>query len=254
MTDPIIQTITPVAHDLGAFEVRRAIPSRQRTMVGPFIFVDQFGPAHLPAGTAMDVRPHPHINLATVTWLFDGSIYHRDSLGSSQPISPGELNWMTAGKGIVHSERTAAQDLGWQRKVFGIQSWVALPKQHEETAPAFDHVAAHDLPVIDENEIAAVPSQPDDAVTRHSTTASRRVCRNCSHAPRSSSRPTGSRSSASRMRSSEVFGSVRSPASCPPPTPGPPRTSRRSSPACSSGSPRTGAASWPSTRPCSSPE
>lgn len=153
--DAIEMVIVPRARDLGGFEVRRALPSARKQMVGPFIFFDQMGPALMQPGQGIDVRPHPHIGLATVTWLFDGSIYHRDSLGSSQPISPGELNWMTAGKGIVHSERTAPPELARERKVFGIQSWVALPKDHEETAPAFDHVEAHMLPVVDERGISA---------------------------------------------------------------------------------------------------
>ena len=153
--DSIEMVIVPRARDLGGFEVRRALPSARKQMIGPFIFFDQMGPALMQPGQGIDVRPHPHIGLATVTWLFDGSIYHRDSLGSSQPISPGELNWMTAGRGIVHSERTAPPDLARERKVFGIQSWVALPKQHEETAPGFDHVAANALPVIDERGISA---------------------------------------------------------------------------------------------------
>jgi len=152
--DSIEMVIVPRARDLGGFEVRRALPSARKQMIGPFIFFDQMGPALMQPGQGIDVRPHPHIGLATVTWLFDGSIYHRDSLGSSQPISPGELNWMTAGRGIVHSERTAPPDLARERKVFGIQSWVALPKQHEETAPGFDHVAANALPVIDERGIS----------------------------------------------------------------------------------------------------
>ena len=153
--DAIEMVIVPRARDLGGFEVRRALPSARKQMVGPFIFFDQMGPALMQPGQGIDVRPHPHIGLATVTWLFDGSIYHRDSLGSSQPISPGELNWMTAGRGIVHSERTAPPELARERKVFGIQSWVALPKQFEEAAPAFDHVEAHKLPVVDERGISA---------------------------------------------------------------------------------------------------
>lgn len=152
--DSIETVIVPRARDLGGFEVRRALPSAQRQMVGPFIFFDQMGPALMQPGQGIDVRPHPHIGLSTVTWLFDGAIYHRDSLGSAQPISPGELNWMTAGRGIVHSERTAPPDLARERKVFGIQSWVALPKAHEETAPAFDHVEAHKLPVIEARGIS----------------------------------------------------------------------------------------------------
>jgi redox-sensitive bicupin YhaK (pirin superfamily) len=153
--DAIETVIVPRARDLGGFEVRRALPSAQRQMVGPFIFFDQMGPALMQAGQGVNVRPHPHIGLSTVTWLFDGSIFHRDSLGSEQPISPGELNWMTAGKGIVHSERTVPEQLAQERKLFGIQSWVALPKRHEETEPAFDHVAMEKLPVIEERGISA---------------------------------------------------------------------------------------------------
>ncbi|MGE8134667.1 pirin family protein [Novosphingobium subterraneum] len=153
MTDPIIQTITPVAHDLGAFEVRRAIPSRQRTMVGPFIFVDQFGPAHLPAGTAMDVRPHPHINLATVTWLFEGAIDHRDSLGSFATIRPGQVNLMTAGTGIVHSERSPETERPGGPHLYGMQTWLALPDGKEEIAPAFEQVTA--LPLVEDVCVSA---------------------------------------------------------------------------------------------------
>lgn len=153
--DAIEMVIVPRARDLGGFEVRRALPHARRQMIGPFIFFDQMGPALMQPGQGIDVRPHPHIGLSTVTWLFDGSIYHRDSLGSAQPISPGELNWMTAGKGIVHSERTAPPELARKRKVFGIQSWVALPRQYEETSPAFDHVASQELPLIDERGISA---------------------------------------------------------------------------------------------------
>ena len=153
--DAIETVIVPRARDLGGFEVRRALPSAQRQMVGPFIFFVQFGPVLMRQGQGIDVRPHPHIGLATVTWLFDGSIYHRDSLGSAQSIAPGELNWMTAGRGIVHSERTSAADLARERNVFGIQSWVALPKSHEDTAPEFVHVAMDQLPVIEAPGISA---------------------------------------------------------------------------------------------------
>lgn len=152
--DLIETVIVPRARDLGGFEVRRALPSAQRQMVGPFIFFDQFGPVLMRAGQGINVRPHPHIGLSTVTWLFDGMIFHRDSLGSEQPITPGELNWMTAGRGIVHSERTPPLELQRERQVFGIQSWVALPKHLEETAPAFEHVAAVDLPLIDEKGVS----------------------------------------------------------------------------------------------------
>ena len=152
--DLIESVIVPRARDLGGFEVRRALPAAERQMVGPFIFFDQFGPVLMRAGQGIDVRPHPHIGLATVTWLFDGSIYHRDSLGSQQPIAPGELNWMTAGRGIVHSERTGEAELARDRQVFGIQSWVALPKAFEETAPAFEHVAMDRLPLIEDRGVA----------------------------------------------------------------------------------------------------
>jgi redox-sensitive bicupin YhaK (pirin superfamily) len=151
--DLIESVIVPRARDLGGFEVRRALPAAERQMVGPFIFFDQFGPVLMRAGQGIDVRPHPHIGLATVTWLFGGSIYHRDSLGSQQPIAPGELNWMTAGRGIVHSERTDAAELVRDRQVFGIQSWVALPKAFEETAPAFEHVAMDRLPLIEDGGV-----------------------------------------------------------------------------------------------------
>ncbi|MFN3989972.1 MAG: pirin family protein [Erythrobacter sp.] len=141
----ITQTITPVTHDLGAFQVRRVLPSRSRVMVGPFIFVDQFGPASL-TGDGMGVRPHPHINLATVTWLFDGAIDHRDSLGSHATIRPGQVNLMTAGSGIVHSERSPVDELATNPGIFGMQTWLALPEAQEEIAPAFEAVT--DLPVI----------------------------------------------------------------------------------------------------------
>ncbi len=146
--DALEMVIVPRARDLGDFEVRRALPSAQRQMVGPFIFFDQFGPVVMKAGQGMDVRPHPHIGLATVTWVYDGVIQHKDSLGFDQPIKPGELNWMTAGKGIVHSERTPPQVRLHPQKVFGIQSWVALPKPHENTIPAFEHVDGTKLPLL----------------------------------------------------------------------------------------------------------
>ena len=149
------QIITPVTHDLGAFKVNRSLPARERTMVGPFIFVDEFGPARLPAGQGMDVRPHPHINLATVTYLFDGAIEHRDSIGSHQVIEPGAINLMTAGKGIVHSERSP-QDLRPDGpSLYGMQTWLALPDGAEEIAPAFDHVAADGLPLVEDGGASA---------------------------------------------------------------------------------------------------
>ncbi|MCR2835074.1 pirin family protein [Parerythrobacter lacustris] len=142
------QTITPVTHDLGQFEVRRAIPSRARTMVGPFIFVDQFGPAQLDIGSGMDVRPHPHINLATVTWLFEGAIDHRDSIGSFSTIRPGTVNLMTAGRGIVHSERSPQAERDAGPRLYGMQTWLALPDGCEEIDPAFEAIA--DLPVVED--------------------------------------------------------------------------------------------------------
>lgn len=148
--DAIETVIVPRARDIGDFEVKRALPSAQRQMVGPFIFFDQFGPVLMKAGQGMDVRPHPHIGLSTVTWVFDGIIQHKDNLGFDQSIRPGELNWMTAGKGIVHSERTPPKERSAGQKVYGIQSWVALPKQHEETAPKFEHVADTALPILED--------------------------------------------------------------------------------------------------------
>ena len=124
--DAIETVIVPRARDLGGFEVRRALPSAERQMVGPFIFFDQMGPSEFLLGAGLDVRPHPHIGLSTVTYLFGGEIMHRDSLGTELPIRPGELNWMTAGRGIVHSERTGQELRTMGSKLFGIQSWVAL--------------------------------------------------------------------------------------------------------------------------------
>ncbi len=143
----ITQTIEPVTHDLGQFEVRRVLPSKARTMVGPFIFVDEFGPGDL-TGDGMGVRPHPHINLATVTWLFEGAIAHRDSLGSHAVIRPGQVNLMTAGRGIVHSERSPKEELSANSAMFGMQTWLALPDGQEEIDPAFEAVT--DLPIIED--------------------------------------------------------------------------------------------------------
>jgi redox-sensitive bicupin YhaK (pirin superfamily) len=147
MIEAITQTITPVTHDLGQFQVRRVLPSRERTMVGPFIFVDEFGPGDL-TGDGMGVRPHPHINLATVTWLFEGAIDHRDSLGTFATIRPGQVNLMTAGRGIVHSERSPKGELETDPKMFGMQTWLALPDGREEIDPAFE--AVRDLPLIED--------------------------------------------------------------------------------------------------------
>ncbi|MFL6732747.1 MAG: pirin family protein [Sphingomicrobium sp.] len=145
----VLQTITPVTHDLGDFKVNRTLPSRPRTMVGPFIFVDEFGPARLPPGRGMDVRPHPHINLATVTYLFEGAIEHRDSIGSHQVIEPGAINLMTAGSGIVHSERSPQELRTDGPSLYGMQTWLALPDGQEEIDPAFDHVGGVELPVVE---------------------------------------------------------------------------------------------------------
>jgi len=147
--DAIEHVIVPRARDLGGFSVRRALPSAAKQMVGPFIFFDQMGPAEFLLGQGIDVRPHPHIGLATVTYLFDGEIMHRDSLGTAQPIRPGELNLMTAGRGIVHSERTAPELRAGGQRLFGIQAWAALPKSHEENAPTFAHHSADELPRIE---------------------------------------------------------------------------------------------------------
>ena len=144
--DAIEQLIVPRARDIGDFEVRRALPAAGKQMVGPFIFFDQMGPAEFLIGSGIDVRPHPHIGLATVTYLFDGEIMHRDSLGTAVPIRPGELNLMSAGEGIVHSERTSAAERAKGPRLFGIQAWAALPKSHEEDAPTFAHYGTSELP------------------------------------------------------------------------------------------------------------
>ena len=140
--------IDPKVHDLGGFLVRRAVPHLRARHIGPFVFFDHMGPAQFAPGQGIDVRPHPHIGLATVTYLFSGAIEHRDSLGSIRTIRPGDVNWMTAGRGIVHSERTPAALRQTGSPILGIQSWVALPRAHEEDAPGFVHVERDALPVI----------------------------------------------------------------------------------------------------------
>jgi redox-sensitive bicupin YhaK (pirin superfamily) len=147
--DLIETVIAPPARDLGGFEVRRVLPSRMRQMVGPFIFFDHMGPVEFNVGKGIDVRPHLHINLATVTYLFDGEIIHRDSLGSMMPIRPGAVNWMTAGRGIVHSERTSPELKARGSRVSGLQTRVALPAAHEETDPSFIHYEEAELPVLE---------------------------------------------------------------------------------------------------------
>nr|WP_314070229.1 pirin family protein [uncultured Roseococcus sp.] len=149
---PSIETlILPRSHDVGGFEVRRALPTKERQMIGPFIFFDQMGPGEFLTGRGLDVRPHPHIGLSTVTYLFEGEVFHRDTLGSAQAIRPGALNWMTAGQGIAHSERTATELRSHPNKLFGIQSWAALPKDREEMGPTFTHYPAEGLPVLEES-------------------------------------------------------------------------------------------------------
>lgn len=141
--------IVPRARDIGGFEVRRALPAPRRQMVGPFIFFDQMGPAEFLTGQGIDVRPHPHIGLATVTYLYSGRLHHRDSLGTDQWIEPGELNWMVAGHGITHSERTDGAARTAPMSLFGIQTWVALPKDAEDRAAGFEHAPRDTLPLIE---------------------------------------------------------------------------------------------------------
>jgi redox-sensitive bicupin YhaK (pirin superfamily) len=148
-----LQLVDGEAKDIGDFEVYRVLPSAKRRSVGPFVFWDHFGPVSLPAGRNMDVRPHPHIGLATVTWLFEGQITHRDSLGHVQDITPGAVNWMTAGKGIVHSERTPAARRGQANPLHGLQIWLALPDDHEEAEPAFHHHPPGSLPGVEHDGI-----------------------------------------------------------------------------------------------------
>ncbi len=147
-------TIPPRLADVGGATVRRLLPYVKRRMVGPFIFLDHMGPAHFEAGQGMEVLPHPHIGLSTVTYLFEGEITHRDSIGSEQRITPGALNWMTAGRGITHSERTDAQERAHSHNAHGLQSWVALPKECEDMAPEFHHHAAEDLPAFRQGDAA----------------------------------------------------------------------------------------------------
>jgi redox-sensitive bicupin YhaK (pirin superfamily) len=147
--DSVDTVIVPRPRDLGDFEVRRALPAPKKRMIGPFTFIDQMGPTVLEPGHGIDVRPHPHIGLATVTWLIEGELMHRDSLGNAQVIRPGELNWMTAGSGIVHSERSPDDQRDGGAPLYGIQSWVALPKEHEEIAPSFTHHGAGELPKLE---------------------------------------------------------------------------------------------------------
>lgn len=147
--DAIETVIVPRARDLGGFEVRRALPAPRRQMVGPFIFFDQMGPAELLPTRGLDVRPHPHIGLATISYLYRGRMHHRDSLGTDQWIEPGAVNWMVAGQGITHSERTDDATQTGPMPFFGIQTWVALPKDHEDRPPEFIHAGAESLPLLE---------------------------------------------------------------------------------------------------------
>jgi redox-sensitive bicupin YhaK (pirin superfamily) len=149
-----ILAISAKTRDIGGFAVRRALPAIERRMVGPFVFLDQMGPTRLAPGQRLDVRPHPHIGLSTMTYLLEGEILHRDSLGTVQMIRPGAMNWMTAGRGIVHSERTP-EEASDTDALSGIQFWVALPKSHEEMPPAFVHLEAEALPVVEDGTISA---------------------------------------------------------------------------------------------------
>ncbi len=150
----IAQVIEPKEKDLGGFTVRRVLPAAKQRRVGPFIFFDHMGPSAFPPGEGVNVRPHPHIGLSTLTYLFDGEIMHRDSLGYEQPIQPGAVNWMTAGKGIVHSERTSDEFLSKEYLLHGIQIWIALPDGQEEVEPDFQHYPAGSLPTIDGDGMA----------------------------------------------------------------------------------------------------
>jgi redox-sensitive bicupin YhaK (pirin superfamily) len=154
--DALDLVIVPRTRDLGdGFAVRRALPHGKRQMVGPFIFFDHFGPVQFVSGQGMDVRPHPHIGLATVTYLFDGSIMHRDSEGNVQEIQPGAMNLMTAGRGIAHSERTPDVQRANGQKMLGLHSWIALPKDREEIAPTFQHYGADSLPSVQDSGFTA---------------------------------------------------------------------------------------------------
>ncbi len=152
--DAIEMVIVPRARDIGGFEVRRALPAPKRQMVGPFIFFDEMGPAEFVTGAGIDVRPHPHIGLATVTYLFQGEFQHRDSLGSDQMIRPGAVNWMIAGRGVTHSERTSVETRRNPHSLFGIQTWVALPERNEDVAAGFEHQPKDALPVVEDDGVS----------------------------------------------------------------------------------------------------
>ena len=150
-SNAIETVIIPRVRDLGGFEVRRALPSPKRRLIGPFAFLDEAGPAKFAPGKGIDVRPHPHIGIATVTYLYEGEFLHRDSLGTNQMIYPGEVNWMIAGNAITHSERTSDKTRKSEHALHGIQTWVALPKDHEDAAPSFEHHGQDELPFIEDS-------------------------------------------------------------------------------------------------------
>lgn len=153
---PVEKVVLPRVHDLGdGFEVRRALPTVERRMVGPFVFLDQMGPVVMAPGHGQDVRPHPHIGLSTLTWLFEGEIRHRDSTGAVETITAGAVNWMTAGRGIVHSERTPPEARARGGRLAGLQLWIALPRSHEEIEPSFSHHEAASLPRFEGEGVAA---------------------------------------------------------------------------------------------------
>lgn len=149
MSDAIEQFIAPRQHDVGGMKVRRVLPFARRRSVGPFVFLDHIGPTTFAPGAGLDVDPHPHIGLATITWLFEGALDHRDSTGAIKTIRPGAVNWMTAGRGVVHSERTPAAERTAGRRLHGVQAWAALPRAYEETAPSFSHHPSDSLPQAD---------------------------------------------------------------------------------------------------------
>lgn len=150
---PVRTAIKPRPRDLGDFEVRRVLPAVEARSIGPFVFFDHMGPAVFPPGKGIDVRPHPHIGLSTLTWLFDGSLVHRDSVGAVKEIRPGEVNWMTAGSGVVHSERSSDAFRAANARIEGIQTWHALPAEHEEIDPSFEHYSAGDIPVVEQGGV-----------------------------------------------------------------------------------------------------
>ena len=153
--DSIETLIIPRARDLGGFEVMRALPAPKRQMVGPFIFFDQIGPAEMLTAQGIDIRPHPHIGLGTVTYLYQGDFHHRDSIGTDQVILPGAVNWMVAGRGVTHSERTSSAGRAGPHGLWGVQTWIALPENHEDMAPVFEHHGKGDLPMLQDGGVTA---------------------------------------------------------------------------------------------------